>query len=158
MPHKKGFEELLLRRFKHDENISGVEIGCFQGEFCHHLLNKFQNLYMTTIDPYAQYSEIFKRNELFLNRLNIVPLKSDWACKIITDQFDFVFIDGDHSYEQCKKDIENYLPLVKRGGFISGHNYHKAENSAHPGVHISVDEIFGDRVRLQDDFTWYVEV
>lgn len=36
---------------------------------------------------------------------------------------DFVFIDGDHSYEGCKRDIEAWLPKVKDGGILSGHDY-----------------------------------
>lgn len=32
---------------------------------------------------------------------------------------DFLFIDGDHSYEGVKKDFEMYSPLVKKGGIIA---------------------------------------
>lgn len=148
---------MLIERFNHDTPISGIEIGCFNGEFCQHLLSVFINMTITTIEPYVQYAEILERNKSFLDRLNIIPLKSDWAHALITDSFDFVFIDGDHSYEQCKKDILNYAHLVKQGGIVAGHNYHKASNSAHPGVHIAVDEIYGDRVKLEQDFIWYVE-
>jgi len=35
---------------------------------------------------------------------------------------DFLFIDGDHSYEGVKKDFEMYSPLVKRGGIIAFHD------------------------------------
>ncbi len=31
---------------------------------------------------------------------------------------DFLFIDGDHSYEGCKSDYEMYGPLVREGGII----------------------------------------
>lgn len=37
--------------------------------------------------------------------------------------FDFIYIDGMHTYEQVKKDIQNYLPFLKKGGFIGGHDY-----------------------------------
>jgi predicted O-methyltransferase YrrM len=87
-----------------------------------------------------------------------MPLHSDMAANILQGQYDFIFIDGDHSYEQCRKDIVNYLRFVKPGGILSGHNYHKDPNSAHPGVHKSVDEIFGDKVKFVEDFTWYVQV
>lgn len=33
-------------------------------------------------------------------------------------QIDFVFIDGDHSYEGVKSDTENALKMVRRGGVI----------------------------------------
>jgi cephalosporin hydroxylase len=38
------------------------------------------------------------------------------------EQVDFLFIDGDHTYEGVKKDFEMYKPLVKKGGFIGLHD------------------------------------
>jgi len=35
---------------------------------------------------------------------------------------DFLFIDGDHSYDGVKKDFEMYAPLVNRGGMIAFHD------------------------------------
>ena len=36
--------------------------------------------------------------------------------------FDCVFIDGNHSYEYVKLDLENYTPLVKQGGIVALHD------------------------------------
>jgi predicted O-methyltransferase YrrM len=38
------------------------------------------------------------------------------------DKIDFLFIDGDHSYEGVKKDFEMYSPLVRKGGIIAFHD------------------------------------
>lgn len=35
---------------------------------------------------------------------------------------DFLFIDGDHTYEGIKRDWEMYSPLVRRGGLIAVHD------------------------------------
>lgn len=35
---------------------------------------------------------------------------------------DFLFIDGDHTYEGVKKDFEMYSPLVRKGGIIAFHD------------------------------------
>lgn len=35
---------------------------------------------------------------------------------------DFLFIDGDHTYEGVKKDFELYAPLVRKGGVIAFHD------------------------------------
>lgn len=45
------------------------------------------------------------------------------------EQYDFLFIDGDHSYEGVKKDFEMYAPLVRKGGIIIFHDaiYHADE-------------------------------
>ena len=34
------------------------------------------------------------------------------------NSIDFLFIDGDHSYEGVKNDFEMYKPLVSKGGII----------------------------------------
>jgi predicted O-methyltransferase YrrM len=36
---------------------------------------------------------------------------------------DFIFIDGDHSYDACKADIAAWSPYVKRGGVIAFHDF-----------------------------------
>lgn len=36
---------------------------------------------------------------------------------------DFVFLDGDHSYDSVKKDILVWRPTIKDGGMLAGHDY-----------------------------------
>lgn len=38
------------------------------------------------------------------------------------EKLDFLFIDGDHSYEGVKKDYEMYSPFVKKGGYVGFHD------------------------------------
>ena len=38
------------------------------------------------------------------------------------EQFDFVLIDGDHTYEGVKRDFETYRRFVEPGGFIAFHD------------------------------------
>jgi len=37
-------------------------------------------------------------------------------------KLDFLFIDGDHTYEGVKRDFEMYSPLVRKGGIIAFHD------------------------------------
>ena len=157
MPHREGFLSILKDNFDKELSLCGIEIGCFKGEFARYLLGKLPLLKLTSIDPWCYWKEVEVNTEFSQERFRLLKLHSDEAAKILSAEYDFVFIDGDHSYEQCKKDILNYSRLVRPGGIIAGHNYHIAENSAHPGVHISVNEIFGDRVKLAHDFIWYVK-
>jgi len=39
-----------------------------------------------------------------------------------SNKVDFLFIDGDHSYQGVKQDYEMYSPLVKKGGLIAFHD------------------------------------
>ncbi len=63
----------------------------------------------------------------------IVPLRG-WSDVVINDLrkkekkgVDFLFIDGDHSYESCKKDWELYSPLLKQGAIVTFHDTGWAE-------------------------------
>lgn len=53
---------------------------------------------------------------------------------------DFCFIDGGHTYEQVKADIAAWLPKMKTGGTIAGHDFDEAE------VYRAVKEAFGELV------------
>jgi predicted O-methyltransferase YrrM len=46
---------------------------------------------------------------------------------------DFLFIDGDHTYEGVKADFEMYSPLVRRGGMVALHDIcrHPPEMDCH---------------------------
>jgi len=61
-----------------------------------------------------------------------------------TEELDFIYIDGNHSYKSAKEDILNYFPKVKIGGLISGDDYNHPMNDY--GVKKAVDEAFGDTV------------
>ena len=45
------------------------------------------------------------------------------ATRFEPESLDFVFIDGDHSYEGVLKDCRTYYPLLKNGGIFCGHDY-----------------------------------
>lgn len=68
--------------------------------------------------------------------------------------FEFIFIDANHEYESVKADILAYLPKVKRGGVLAGHDYSEIE---HLGVYQAVHELFPGKFRTQED-CWIVEI
>lgn len=55
----------------------------------------------------------------------ITPMVMDsvTASKKFEDEsVDFLFIDADHRYKQFKEDLEAWLPKIKTGGMICGHD------------------------------------
>ncbi|MCW4009515.1 MAG: class I SAM-dependent methyltransferase [Candidatus Bathyarchaeota archaeon] len=54
---------------------------------------------------------------------------------------DFLFIDGDHSYEGVAKDFAMYSPLVRKGGVIAFHDICKGPPELAGGVHDFWNEI-----------------
>lgn len=63
------------------------------------------------LEPVSSVVEIFK--------IDSVSASKNYEDKSI----EFVFIDGDHSYEAVMEDIAAWLPKVKPGGILAGHDY-----------------------------------
>lgn len=62
--------------------------------------------------------------------INVIKNKSLDAARNYEDQsLDFVFIDGNHAYEEFKADIIAWFPKVKVGGIIAGHDFNFKEVS-----------------------------
>jgi predicted O-methyltransferase YrrM len=101
---------------------------------------------------------------------------NDVLPRLPKDHFDFIFVDGGHSYSQTKLDILNSAPLLKDGGILCGddldfqlHEVDKEEAMAHqeeegwrsikhdgtgyhPGVTVAIAELFGDPIRKERVF------
>lgn len=119
--------------------ITGIEIGVWEAHNSVRLLDKFPNLHITLIDPFEGYQDwwgfidgntmkgheyiAFERLKPYVDRVNIIKQFSDKALEFIADEsFDFIYIDGDHSYKWALHDITNYWAKVKPGGVLCGHD------------------------------------
>lgn len=141
------------------ENPVGLEIGCDIGDTTQFLLDSNPKLYLYSIDPYENYvdwngrslnerEEVFQQaqNRLkpYWNRFELVRKTSDSAADYFDEEmFDFIFIDGLHTYEQLTKDCNNYYKFLKPGGIFSGHDF-----TAIDGVNRAAKE-FADKVQKE---------
>lgn len=159
----EGLKE-LIKELGDTSKMRMVEIGSFIGEstiiFAEHFnqviaIDPFQADYHKE-DPTSKfnfdevYDEYMRRTSPFPN-IKTLRLTSDSALDVLKDElFDFIYIDGIHTYEQVKIDIDNYLPLLKEGGIIGGHDY----GPHWPGVNKAVDEKFGKPDKVFKDTSW----
>jgi predicted O-methyltransferase YrrM len=157
----------LINHLGDNSNKTMIEIGSFIGESTILFAQSFKEV--TAIDPFMEgyddndptsYQFDFKNvYNTYLNRTGdhqniktMVSTSDDALSQLKGLQFDFVYIDGIHTYQQVKKDIENYLPLIKPGGVIGGHDY---VNDAHlAGVYKAVNEMFGKPDKVFADYSW----
>jgi predicted O-methyltransferase YrrM len=58
------------------------------------------------------------------NRVELLEMRSDDpdVSPILPDEIELLFIDGDHSYQGAKEDLERYVPHVKSGGCVMIHD------------------------------------
>lgn len=62
------------------------------------------------------------------------------------NSIDFIYIDAEHTYESVKRDLDLYLPKLKKGGIIGGHDYHEVW----PGVCKAIDEQLTSITQFED--------
>ena len=145
-----------------------IEIGSFIGESTIIFAQHFKHV--IAIDPFLpnydpndptsnfNFEDVFEefqnRIEPKKEKVTIYKMFSHDAVNLLDkEQYDFIYIDGLHTYDGVKNDIINYLPLVKKGGVIGGHDY----GTSHPhllGVTEAVNEILGEPDKVFEDNSW----
>jgi len=68
-------------------------------------------------------------------------LSEQLASKIPDKYFDWIYIDGDHSFEGLYSDLTNYYTKVKKGGLVIGDDY----GGKSKGVKKAVDKFCMER-------------
>lgn len=127
------------------DNVTGIEIGTCRAESTAYLLAECSNIAkIHTVDPYKAYDDwvgninqeivdkfmmIAQENlKPYGDRFEMVRLTSaEAAAKFEPESVDFIFVDGDHSYDATLADCKAYYPLLKKGGFFCGHDYSSIE-------------------------------
>lgn len=67
----------------------------------------------------------------------------DVVHKVTDDSLTFVYLDGNHSYEGVLNDLKIWLPKLKEGGIMAGHDYNHLY-----GVQKAVDEFARSAVQV----------
>lgn len=137
----------------------GVEVGAFAGRSAAFLAVEMHNQYELLVDKRNcprldlvdnAYPGGVTEVSLVLKAVHHVigdlwEEDSGGAAGLYKDNtLDFVFIDADHSYEGVRRDVDAWLPKVKVGGVIAGHDF---RNGFGFGVVDAVLESF-DRVEI----------
>jgi hypothetical protein len=111
----------------HIEPLTGVEIGVEYGLNAKTMLVHLPLEKLYLIDPYQDDDVMYREAKNYLARyedkITFIRKTSEAAIGDIPDALDFVYIDGSHTYEAVKKDIELLYPKVRAGGVIGGHDF-----------------------------------
>lgn len=133
-----GRDELAIL-FNELEFDTGVEIGVASGEFSKVIMEANPSMVMGGIDPYEKYEgykdyqlrstfekmerEAHEKLDEYLFYEFIKKFSLDAVGDFKDDSLEFCYIDGNHSGESVKEDIEAWAPKVREGGIVAGHDF-----------------------------------
>ena len=195
-----------LPRYLNENNLlgEGAEVGVKAGSYSNFLLEKWEGKRLYSIDAWSRYkfqsngtntiiedapeSKTKIKKDKFYNitkdtlsihkeRSVILRMLSGDASKTINDNsLDFCYIDASHKYIQIKNDIKCWLPKVRKGGILCGHDYDMDINKwiqkygdrkyPHGGVKQAVDELIEERklnlhidsISVLRTYSWYIKI
>lgn len=176
----------ILKRLDGVKNPVGVELGVFGGDLSKRLLAR-DDVTLHMIDRWVTPeagSRIFetqdfhatltneqqeacmatakRRVEFAGARAKIIRGDSSESAKAFMDgTLDFVFVDADHSYEGCMKDILAWERKVKPGGWLCGHDYKNYGFLFGKEVERAVDEFVlahGHELEVGENYTWFIRM
>ncbi len=119
----------------------GVELGVAAGRHSEYILYRTGVRRLYSIDrwqhvdgyndamnlPQNEHDELYEyvsqKLSKFGDRSVVVRQDTTTASDLFENEsLDFVYVDADHSYEGCKRDLLAWIPKIKKGGFITGHD------------------------------------
>jgi predicted O-methyltransferase YrrM len=157
----EGLLDLIIDIVK--PNFKIVEIGSFAGVSSECFANACKELHCVDIwnsDPNyfeidgAKIDKAFGMfNEMAKNYPNIIQhVKGSLEAvnEFEDNSIDMVYIDGRHDYDSVIADIKAWLPKVKKGGYITGHDIDLDGER----VLKAVTEAFGNNYKTYSDTSW----
>jgi len=127
------------------------------------LCPQIKKAYLIDKDPNDVFSLGEFKDRKIEHKIQYWTVGSEEGSKLTPNNLDIVFIDADHSYDAVRKDIDLWLPKIREGGILAGHDY---IDYIEYGVKKAVDEYFNwNEVHLEDDVLengelkiWWIKV
>jgi len=118
----------------------GAEIGVWEGAFARVICDRVPGVRLTCVDPWKAY-DAYREQKNDQQRLDaayrstrerlksfpctILRQTSTSAAAAIADRsMDFIYIDANHAEAFVRQDLEAWVPKVRSGGIVAGHDYH----------------------------------
>jgi len=110
-----------------------IELGVAEGHFSEALLDGTSIQHLYSVDMYGgdrgqdtdQYRQAVRRLMPYRNRNTILRMRFDEAVHLFANEFfDLIYVDGyAHTGEEDGHTFQDWLPKLRRGAVIGGHDY-----------------------------------
>lgn len=128
-----------------NHELIGVEIGVYMGHNSENIMKKLPIKKLYLVDPYKTYYQDPQKHAFlppfiensknaahikmmpYTGRYQFIEMFSNEASKYVPNQLDFVYIDGNHSYDFVMNDITTWYEKIRTDGVIGGHDYNLPE-------------------------------
>jgi len=137
-----------------------VEVGTHKGRSLAYLLERLRlfqkEVFVHGIEEDKETCRECSANLAGAELLTLHNLPSVKAAELFAENsLAFVFIDADHSYVSVCADIAAWLPKVRTGGVLAGHDY-SLQNW--PECYRAVNDTLGNRVKQVSRSSWMVQL
>lgn len=125
-----------------------AEVGVRDGRTTFFLLDHCPDLVIYGVD--LSIAGFYNKEIADKYKDRLIPIQGDSSSMAdVVPNVDLVFIDADHSYTGCKKDILAYREKVLPGGIFSGHDID------FPGVNQAVNELV-EGFKVGPNNVWFI--
>lgn len=136
-------KEMIVHYSKEFNSPRILEIGIFKGEFFDFIVDNCNPCAIDGVDlfegivgsgdvdgnnfTYCNIADAYvELNNKYIDKSHINLHKTsshDFLDRIDDNYYDIIYIDGDHSYNGVKSDLEDSYKKIRPGGYIMGHDY-----------------------------------
>jgi len=152
-----------LAQWTHDRGRCAIEIGSLRGRsgsiLAMGLRGAGSDSPLISVDPHAEQPHNIEHVRLALRQLGeedrLVQIKrpSDEASQLLGREIaSFIFIDGDHSYEQVLADFRNYRDVLAPGGCMLFHDHGFGNHNGLPDCHPGVGRVIAEEIMPSSSF------
>jgi hypothetical protein len=143
---------ILLNKI--NPEMTCAEIGVWKGDFSNDILQKNpKKLFL--IDPWvhqnyegrwyaiqqAEMNEIYNNVCTRFSKFDNVEILRNYSTEVkLNQKLDWVYIDGNHSYEAVLEDLNFYFNYLKDGGFLCGDDYNWTDKHCPIGPRKAVND------------------
>jgi len=147
-----------------------IEIGSYAGESTLIFADCIPDAEIVCVDPWETAQNVFNQtlkntgkaaHAKFLERIADYPqisfikkMSDDAAADFEDDSVDLVYIDGNHAYNFVIRDLRNYMPKLRMGCFMTGHDWYADPKAKWHCVTQACNAILGGVDKVFQDHSW----